>query len=132
MYKLIFILINSHPGLLDQLREASHVDFVHEKRHMDVLLETHPHPPPLRNVTHFFRLFILQVRLSIEYKNQDLLLSIHIYLKCKYTHKNAGFCILCTDDLKILLIFIKLPKFSPIFHRETSQANPSPPPSTST
>ena len=54
-----------------------------------------PHPHPLRNVTHFFRLFILQaLRLSVEYKNQDLILSIHIYLKCKYTHKNAGFCIL--------------------------------------
>ena len=28
------------------LREASQIDFVHEKRRMDVLLET-PHPPPL-------------------------------------------------------------------------------------
>ena len=27
------------------LMEASQIDFVHEKRHMDVLLET-PHPPP--------------------------------------------------------------------------------------
>ena len=40
------------------LREASYVDFVHEKRHMDVLLETPtapPPPPPVRNVKHVFR-----------------------------------------------------------------------------
>ena len=33
-------------------REASQIDFVHEKRHIDVLLETPP--PPLRNVTALF------------------------------------------------------------------------------
>ena len=32
------------------------------------------------------------------------------------------FCILCIDDFKILKIFIKLSKFSTIFHQETSQA----------
>ena len=30
------------------VREASHIDFVHEKRHMDVLLET-PSPPQKRH-----------------------------------------------------------------------------------
>ena len=35
------------------LREASNIDFAHDKRHMNVLLEP---PPPLRNVTHFYRL----------------------------------------------------------------------------
>ena len=35
------------------LREASHIDFVHEKRHMDVLLET-PHPPPPLETSHTF------------------------------------------------------------------------------
>ena len=49
-------------------------------------------------------------------------MSIEMYLKCKYTSENAGFCILCIDDFKILKIFIKLSKFSTIFHRETSQA----------
>ena len=37
------------------------------------------------------------------------------------------FCILCIDDFKILKIFIKLSKFSTIFHRETSQAPPQRP-----
>ena len=52
---------------------------------------------------------------------------IHIYLKCKYTYENAGFFILCIDDFKILKIFIKLLKFSTIFHRERSQAATPPP-----
>ena len=43
---------------------------------------------------------------------------IHIYLKCKYTYENAGFCILCIGDFKILKFFIKLSKFYMIFHRE--------------
>ena len=54
------------------LGEASQIDFVHEKRHMDVLLET-PHPPPLETSRIFFdfaeapgALFILQpLRLSV-------------------------------------------------------------------
>ena len=33
------------------LRKAPHIDFVHEKRHMDVLLET---PPPLETSRTFF------------------------------------------------------------------------------
>ena len=45
-------------------------------------------------------------------------MGIEIYLKCKYTYENVGFCIL----FKILNVFIKLSKFSTIFHQETSQA----------
>ena len=68
---------------------------------------TYP-PPSLRNVTHFFfdfaeapaALFTLQsLRLSVLYKSvkvhlgqsQELIMSIHIYLKYKYTYENAGF-----------------------------------------
>ena len=51
-------------------------------------------------------------------QSQKLIVSIEIYLKCKYTYENVGFCIL----FKILNGFIKLSKFSTIFHRETSQA----------
>ena len=93
-----------------------------------------PHPPPLRNITHFFRfyrgprgiIYLAPLRLSVvpgpdnEHKN--------IYLKYKYTHENAGFLyIICIDDFKILKILNKSSKFSTIFHRETSQA-PTPPP----
>ena len=53
-------------------------------------------------------------------QSQELIISIHIYSKYKYTYENAGFCILCLDDLKILKISI--------FHRETSQAPTHPPP----
>ena len=60
-------------------------------------------------------------------------MSIHIYRKCKYTYENAGFCIFCIDDFKVLKIFNKLLKFSTIFHRETSprfftEKQPPPPP----
>ena len=115
------------------LREASHIDFVHKKCHMDVLLENlHP---PLRNVTHFFRLFILQaLRLSVVYKSiivlleqsTELIMSISIYLKCKYTYENAGFCILCIDDMKILKIFVKLSKFSTVFTEIRHRRQPPP------
>ena len=54
-------------------------------------------------------------------------MSIQKYLKYKYTDENAGFCILCIDDFKILKIFNKLSKFSTIFHWEMSQAPPPPP-----
>ena len=52
---VVYGVLDNMPALITyNIRgEASHIDFVHEKRHMDdVLLET---PPPLRNVTHFFR-----------------------------------------------------------------------------
>ena len=56
------------PVLLD-IREALHIDIVHEKRHMDVLLETLLPPPLLKNVT-LFSIFILQaLRLSVGYKS---------------------------------------------------------------
>ena len=42
-----------------------------------------------------------------------------IYLKYKYTHENAGFCILGINDFKIIKKF----EFFTIFHRETSQAS---------
>ena len=54
-------------------------------------------------------LFILQaLRLSVEYKSikvhlgqsQDLIMSIHIYLKYKYTYKNAGFVYFAQRILK--------------------------------
>ena len=51
-------------------------------------------------------------------QSQELIVGIEIYLKCKYTYENVGFCIL----FKILNVFIKLSKFSTIFHQETSQA----------
>ena len=66
-------------------------------------------------------LFILQtLRLNIVYKSikvhlgqgQDIIISIQIYLKYKYPSENAGFCILCIDDFRILKIFNKLSKFS--------------------
>ena len=38
----------------------AHIDFVHEKRHMNVSLETPiPPPHPLRNITHSYRYFVL-------------------------------------------------------------------------
>ena len=103
---------------------------------MDVLLETHP-PPPLET-SRTLSMFILQVlRLSVLYKSikvhlgqsQKLIMSIEIYLKRKYSYENAGFCTLWEDDFKILKIFVKLSKFSSIFHLETSHAPTPPPPS---
>ena len=49
-------------------REASHIDIVHEKRHMDVLLETTP--TPLETSHTFFDVG----------QSQELIMSIHIYL----------------------------------------------------
>ena len=49
-------------------------------------------------------------------QGQDLIMSIQIYLKYKYTYEIGEFCILCVDDFKILKIFNKLSKFSTIFH----------------
>ena len=120
----------------DNVREASHIDFVHklEKRHMDVLLETLPHPL-LETSRTFFRptRLLAGLRLSVVYKSikvhlgqsQGLIMSIHIYWKCKYTYENAGFCILCIDYFKILKMFIKLSKCSTIFQ---SQVPPHPRP----
>ena len=76
------------------LRKASHIDFVHEKRHMDAFLVT-PHTLPLEMSRTFFdsveapeALLILQaLRLSVVYKSirvhleqgQDLAMSIKVY-----------------------------------------------------
>ena len=73
--------------------------------------------------------------LSVVYKSinvhlgqgpQDLIMSVKMYQKYKYTYENVGFCILCMGDFKIVKILSKLSKFSTIFRRETSQA-PTPP-----
>ena len=68
---------------------------------------------------------ILRVlRLSVVYESinihlgesQDLIMSIQIYLKYKYTYENARFCILCIDDFKISKIFQNcrnFPRFPP-------------------
>ena len=76
---------------------------------MDVLLETHPHPRFEMSRTFFDSaeapeaLLILHASgLSDVYKSlkvhlgqgQDLIMSIQIYLKYKYTYENTGFCIL--------------------------------------
>ena len=45
--KCDYFIISWHKSI----REASHIDFVHEKRHMDVLLET---PPPKETSRTFF------------------------------------------------------------------------------
>ena len=58
-------------------REASHIDFVHEKRHMDVLLESPP--PPLETSRTFFdsaeaseALFIVQASLRLRAMNKSI------------------------------------------------------------
>ena len=107
---------------------------------MDVFLRIHP--IPLRNVTHFFRvceapeaLLILQaLRLSVVYERikvhlgqaQDLIVSIKIYLEYNYTYENAGFCVLCIDDFKILKNFNKLSNFPRFSTRNVTGANPPP------
>ena len=73
------------------IREASHIDFVHEKRH---IFWKAPHPPPLRNVMQALRLSVVYKRIKVHLgQGQDLIVSIKIYLKYKYTNENAGFCV---------------------------------------
>ena len=92
-----------------------------------------PIPPPPQIHHALFSIVYLagfKLRLSVVYKSikvhlgqsQEQIMSIHI---CKYTYKNAGFCILCINDFKILKIFIKLSKFSTLFQRETAPTSPS-------
>ena len=57
-------------------------------------------------------------------QSQELIMSIHIYLKCKYTYENAGFCILCIDDFKILKIFIKHRNFPRFFTEKRHRRQP--------
>ena len=123
------------------VREASHINFVHKKCHMDVF-PTPPHPSLETSRTSFNSvkasealLILHALKLSVVYESinvhlgqsQDLIMSIKIYLKYKYTYKNTGFCILCIDDFKILKFFNKLSKFSTNFYRKTSQP-PTPTP----
>ena len=128
-YMLLTLCLSTGP-VKHRVREASHIDFVQEKRHLVFFWR-----PPLlgENVTHFFRLFILQaLRLSVVYKgikvhlkqSQELIMSIYMYFKCKYTYENAGLGILCADNFKILKIFIKLSKFSMIFTEKHHRRQP--------
>ena len=109
---------------------------------MDVLLEIHPHP--LETSRTFFdtveaheALFIVQIlRLSAVYKSikvhlgqgQDLTMNIQIYFKYKYTYENAGFCILCIDEFKILKFSNRLSKFSMILTEKRHRSQPPFPP----
>ena len=68
------------------VREASHIDFVHEKRHMDVLLEISPPPTPLETSRTFFdtaetpeTLFFLQVISGLS----DVHKSLKVHLRAK-------------------------------------------------
>ena len=97
---------------------------------MNVLLEPPP-PSPLERSRAFLDsaggpevLFIVQaLRLSAVYKSikihlgqsQDLIMSIQIHFKYKYTYENVGFCILCIDEFKILKFSNRLLKFFTIF-----------------
>ena len=105
---------------------------------MDVLLET-PHPP--LETSHTFlisaeaseALFIVQaLRLSAVYKSTlgarpGLIISIQIYFKYKYTYENAGVCILCIDEFKILQFSNRLSKFSMIFIEKRHRCQPPTP-----
>ena len=63
-------------------------------------------------------------------QSQELIMSIEIYLKCKYTYENAGFCILCIDDFKLLkiLIYQTIESFHDFSPSNVTGANPPPPP----
>ena len=93
------------------------------KRHISILSTrtsygrfsgNRPHPSPLETSPAFFG--SAEAR-QLE-QGQDLIMSIQIHLKYKYTYKNAGFCMLCVDNFNILKIF------SP---RNVTGANPPPP-----
>ena len=97
-----------------------------------------PPPPPLetsRTFFDFFRFILQALRLTVVYKSikvhlgqtQELIMSIHIYLKCKYTYENAWFCILCIDDFKILKIFINR-NFPRFFTEKRHRRHPPQPP----
>ena len=101
-------------------------------------------PPTLLHKRYFFdsaeapeALLILQaLRLNAVHKrikvhlrqDQDLIVSIKIYLKYKYTYGNAGFCVLCIDDFKILKNFKKLSKFFTFSTERRDRRQPLPPP----
>ena len=55
---------------LFELREASHIDFVNEKRQMDILLETPPHPSLETSRTFFYSAEALRVYLSADLRTE--------------------------------------------------------------
>ena len=79
---------------------------------------------------------VKSLRLSAVYKSinvhlgqgQDLIMSIQIYFKHKYTYENAGFCILCIDEFKTLKFSNRLSKFSVIFTAKHHRRQPPHPP----
>ena len=55
-------------------------------------------------------------------QSQELITSIHLYLKCKYTYENAGFCILLSRN------FYQTIEIFHDFSRRTSQGTGANPP----
>ena len=112
---------------------------------MDVLLETPP-PHSLETSRTFFdtaetpeALFFLQAQglsdvnesLKVHLgQGQDLIISIQIYLKCKHTYENAGFCILplmITKYYKFSTDYRNFPRF---LTEKLHRCQPPPPPPT--
>ena len=60
-------------------------------------------------------------------QGQNLIMSIQIYFKYKYTYENAGFCILCIDEFKILKFSNRLSNFSMIFAKKRHRRHTPPP-----
>ena len=63
-YQIAFDLAQERPLIpANFLREASHIDFTHKKRHLYVSLET-PHPPPLETSKIFIDIFVKDTTFS--------------------------------------------------------------------
>ena len=98
---------------------------------MDVLLGT---PPPLETSRTFFDIYLADFKIECQSikvhlgQSQQLIMSIHIYLKCKYTYENAGFCILCVDNFKILKLLPNHGNFPQLFNEKRHRRQPPPPP----
>ena len=81
-----------------------------------------------RPLRHYLRLSAVYKSINVHLgQGQDLIMSIQIHLKYKCTYKNAGFCILCTDEFKILKFSNRLSKFSMMFTKKRHRHQPSPP-----
>ena len=111
---------------------------------MDVFFWRPTTPTPLRNVTHFFRLYeahealliLLAIRLSVVYKRikvhlgqgQNLIVSIQIYLKYKYCTltKMLDFVYLVSMISKYQKYF-KLSRFFTFFTEKRHRRQPPPP-----
>ena len=74
-----------------------------------------------------YKKLIIKVLLG---QSQELIMSIHINLRCKYTYENAGFCILCIDGFKILKLLSNYRNFPRFFPEKRHRRQP--PPSTPT